>query len=33
MASALTESLFMMFPQQEAALRRPDCQEKLAARI
>lgn len=30
MPSTLTESLFMMFPQQEAALRHPDFQEKLA---
>lgn len=30
MPSTLTESLFMMFPQQEAALRRPDFQEMLA---
>jgi N-acetylmuramoyl-L-alanine amidase len=30
MPSTLTESLFMMFPQQEAALRTPAFQERLA---
>lgn len=30
MPSTLTESLFMMFPQQEAALRHPEFQERLA---
>jgi N-acetylmuramoyl-L-alanine amidase len=31
MPSVLTESLFMMFPQQEAALRDPAVQERIAA--